>query len=98
MNDYPKLSVCMETWVLKALINGWKNKDIQGTWYTQIQKLWDKVNVGICSCSECNGDIIIEVAKVYNLVSMEGEIFEIMQKWAKVNSLCACQSPSAIEL
>ena len=35
------------------------------------------------------------VAKVDNLISMEGEIFEGTQKISKVNVMCGCQIPFA---
>ena len=99
VNAYPKwyIYIYTEEWWVKAAINGWKNKDIKGTWYIHIQEWWEKFNVGIFSCAECNGDIITEVAKVDNLVSTEGDIFEVTQKWAKVNVLCWCQIPLVIE-
>ena len=97
MNNHPKWSVCMQAWWVKTVINGWENKDIKGTWYIQIQEWWDNFNFVICSCSECNLDIIVEVVKVDNLVSTEGERFEGTKKWAKINVLCGYQILLAIE-
>ena len=97
VNNYPKWSLYMEAWWLKTVIGGWKNKDIKGTWYIQIQEWWDNFNVGICLCAECNGEIITEVVKVDNLVYTEGERCEGTQKWAKINVLCGYQISLAIE-
>ena len=65
---------------MNNVINGCKKKYMEGIWYVQIQERWENFNVSLCRCTAFNGEIIMEVAKVDNLISMEGGIFYVIQQ------------------
>ena len=77
----------LEKILMNNVINGCNKKYMECIWYVQIQEWWENFNVSLCRCTDFNGEIIMEVAKVDNLISMEGGIFYVIQQWSRVNIL-----------